>query len=314
MPQFWRKKIILAKTEVTYAVDPLPLAANGILAVDVTLSGMDGNDVARNLDLPFLGAQGTVPTALHQKLSFKVELAGSGIAGTAPKWGPLLRACACAQTIVATTSVTYNPVSDAHESVTFYIWIDSTLYAIPGSRGTVKLNLTTQAIPYLEFEFTGLYRVPAETARITPDLAGYVKPQVVSKANTPLFTLNGQALTMRDAMLDLGNAVEPRFLVGQGAGAESIIITQRQDVFTCRVEAVPVTTFNPYALAAAATQVPVVLTHGTVAGNRATLNIPRAQMQRPQGLENAQDIVEWPLRMEAVLGAAGNDQWTLVLT
>ena len=52
--------------------------------------------------------------------------------------------------------------------------------------------------------------------------------------------------------------------------------------------------------------------HGTTAGSIATLNVPAAQMQRPAGLENAQKIVEWPLRM-AALPVDGNDQWTLVL-
>ena len=53
--------------------------------------------------------------------------------------------------------------------------------------------------------------------------------------------------------------------------------------------------------------------HGTTAGGVATLNVPAAEMQRPAGLENAQKIVEWPLRMAAP-DVDGDDQWTLVLT
>ena len=90
----WRNKILLAKIETTYGVDAVPVAAtNGILATDVKLQPMEGTDVSRDLDLPYFGAQGTIPNELNAKLSFKVELAPSGSAGTVPGWGPLLRAC-----------------------------------------------------------------------------------------------------------------------------------------------------------------------------------------------------------------------------
>ena len=56
-----------------------------------------------------------------------------------------------------------------------------------------------------------------------------------------------------------------------------------------------------------------MLQQGTAAGLKATINVPRAQIQRPTGLENAQNIAEWPLRM-VPLPDTGNDQWTLVLT
>ncbi|MEL6587602.1 MAG: hypothetical protein AAFQ50_13230 [Pseudomonadota bacterium] len=165
MTQRWKNKIILAAVEATYGVDPAPAAANGILAVDVALSPMEGTERDRNLDTPYLGGTGMLPAELHQRLTFKVELVGSGTAGTVPGWGVLMRGCACAETIVADTSVTYNPISDNHESLTFYVWIDGTQYVLGGSRGTCTIGWTAQNIPYLEFTFTALYRRPAEVAR-----------------------------------------------------------------------------------------------------------------------------------------------------
>ena len=94
----WRSKILLAKIEAIYGTDAAPTgAANGILAVDVSFNPMQGSDVSRNLERPFLGAQGTVATELHAELSFKVELVGSGTPGTPPAWGVLLRACGVAE-------------------------------------------------------------------------------------------------------------------------------------------------------------------------------------------------------------------------
>ena len=43
------------------------------------------------------------------EVTFEVEMAGSGTAGTAPAFGPLLKACGNSETIVTDTSVTYAP-------------------------------------------------------------------------------------------------------------------------------------------------------------------------------------------------------------
>jgi hypothetical protein len=306
----WRSKTLLAKIETTYGVDAVPTAAlNAILATDVSITPMEGSDVSRNLETPFLGAQGTVPTELHAKLSYKVELSTSGALGVAPAWGPLLRACAVAEVIDAGVSVTYNPVSDDHESLTQYLWIGETRYALVGSRGNCMISVSAQGIPYLEFEFTGLFTQPSEIARVTPNLGAFMKPKVATNQNTPGFEIDSTEFVMRSFKLDLGNQVENRFLIG----SEGVLITDKSEGVEATVEALPLTTFNPFALAEAQTAVALDLIHGTGAGNVSTLNAPTAQIQRPQGLEDAQGIKEWPLRFVPV-PVVGNDQWTLTLT
>lgn len=310
MPVLWKNKIVLFKLETTYGTDPTPTgAADALLVVDVELTPMQGEDVSRNLDLPYFGHQGTIAAALHARLSFKVELAPSGTAGTAPAWGRLLRACGMAQTINAGTSVVYNPITDNPESGHFYIWVGGTRYRMPGARGNATFRIPAQGIPYIEFEFWGLFVPAAETARATPTLSAFQKPRVGSSANTPTFTVNAVPMVLREFSLNLGNAVEPRFLIG----SEAILITDRQSAAEATVEAVPVTTLNPYTLARDATDVAVAITHGTGAGNIATLALPAAQLQRPEGLENAQNIAEWPLRFN-VPPVTGNDEFTLTLT
>lgn len=310
----WPSKILLAKIESTYGVDPTPTGgANAILATSVVLSPMEGSDVNRDLETPYLGASGTIPTGLHSKITFKVELQGSGAAGTAPSWGPLARACALAETISAATSVTYNPITDSHESVAIYLWIDTMQFVLLGSRGTCQLKVSAQDIPYLEFEFTGLFAQPTEQTRVTPTLTGFQKPSVASKANTPTFTIDSTPLVMRSFGLNFGNVVENRFLIGSEIGSESVLITDKTEMIETTVEAVALSVFNPYALAADQSAIEVELIHGTAAGKIITINAPTAQIQRPKGLENSQNIVEWPLSF-VPLSAAGNDQWTMVLT
>jgi hypothetical protein len=306
----WRSKILLAKLETTYGVDAAPTGtADAVLAKDVVLTPMEGSDVDRDFERPFLGSDQTIPTDLHAKLAFRVELAPSGTPGVAPAWGTLLRACAVAQTIVASTSVTYNPVSEGHESATVHLMIGGTRFVMVGGRGNAKLNLGASGVPHIEFEFTGLFRQPSEQSRPTPVFTSWRQGQIATLANTPTFTIASTALVLRSLMLDLGNQIEPRFLIG----SEAILITDKADSVEMTVEAVALTTLNPFALAAAESTVALSLVHGTGAGRITTLAIPRLQVQRPQGLSNAQNIMEWPLR-GVPIPATGNDQWTLTLT
>jgi len=314
-PIRWKSKVILFKIEVTEGTDPVPTSgANAILATSVELTPMDGEDVSRNLELPYLGAQEMIPTGLRQTLKFNVELVPSGTAGTAPAWGPLLRACGVAETIVADTSVTYNPITANQESVASYFFIGATRFVALGSRGDVSMAYTAQGIPYLQFAFTGLYTAPAEHAPTTPTLTNFKKPTIATKANTPTFTVDGVALVMRDLTLALNNQIEPRLLVGR----EQILIVDRAESLKATVEAVPLTTYDPFARAKSAADgdadlVDVELIHGTVDGYITTLSLPTCQQKRPTGLSNNQNTVEWPLEF-VPLPSAGNDQWTLELT
>ena len=308
--RYWNKKVLLAKIETTYGTDPTPTgAANAILATNVRLSPMEGQDVARELERPFFGADATLPADLHTKLSFRVELAPSGTAGTAPGWAPLIRACGCAQTVSAGTSVTFNPITDNPESATIHFHYDGVRHRLRGSRGTFKIMVEASGIPYLEFEFWGLFEVATDVANPNPTLTAFQDPVVANAANTPVFTIDGVALVLRSFNFDAGAKIEPRFLIN----SESILLTGREEKVEARVEARLMSVFNPYSRAQTAARMPIVLQHGTAAGRRTTLNVPLAQIQRPGGVEQQQNIAEWPLSFVPQQNA-GNDQWTLVLT
>lgn len=309
MPIFWRDKILLAKIEVTEGTDPTPTGSDAILVKNVSYTPMEGNDLSRELELPYFGDQGTVPVELRATLSFEVELAPSGTAGTAPAWGKLLRACAVAETVDAGVSVTYNPITNNQESVAFYFWHGTTLQKMLGARGTATISMTAQGIPMIAFEFTSLYTAPVDQARATPDYAAWQRPQAVSTTNTPTVTIDSTSLVMRSLAMNLGNEVEPRFLVG----SSGILITGKSEQLEMTVEAVDLATFDPYAAAGNQDELAVEIVHGTGAGRITTLAMPRAQMQRPASPAINQNIVEWPLRLKPVPDT-GNDQWTLTLT
>lgn len=307
---FWTNKILLFKIEATYGVDANPTgAANAVLAQNVALKPMEGADVDRDLELPYFGAGGTIPTELMSELSFETEIEPSGIAGTAPAWGPVLRACAMAETVTPGTSVVYNPITFGQESATIYLHIDSALFKMKGARGTAKIEVNAQGVPKIKSTYRGLFVMPANAALPTADLSAWKDPKVASKANTPTFTIGGVALPMRSFMLDRGAKVEGDFLIGE----EEVLITEGNASVETTVKAPALTAFNPFQLAADQTSVAIQLVHGTTAGRRVTIDVPNAQMQRPQGVDNVKNRVNWPLRL-VPRPTDGNDDFTLTLT
>lgn len=176
----WRSKIILLKMEGAYATDPTPATGNGVLMTGVTFRPMEGTDVSRDLEQPFMGAQELIPVGVHCILTGRIELVPSGTAGVAPAWGPVMRVLGCSQTIVTDTSVTYVPISDNHESAYLYFWIGLTQHKVAGIRGNGVLRWNAQGIPYLEVTLMGLYAGVAEEARVLPTLTGFKRPRVVT--------------------------------------------------------------------------------------------------------------------------------------
>lgn len=309
-PIKWKSKIILSKPEVTYGTDPLPTgAANAILMTDVELKPMEGQDVSRNLERPYLGAQEEIPVGLYSTLTGSVELVGSGAAGTAPAWGPLLRSCGVAEVISAGVSVEYSPVTDNHESTANYLWIGPSLFKLAGSRGTADISVNAQGIPVAKITLMGLFTAPADVARVVPDLAAFQEPVVATKANTPTFTVGGQAMVLSQFGFSLGNDVQQRLLIGR----EEMLIVDKKEMISARVEALPLATYNPFTIAQARTPQPVELVHGTVPGKIVTISAPNCQLKRLTGIEQSQDIAEWPLQLTP-LPTDGDDQWTITLT
>ena len=305
----WRDKILAIKLESTYGTDSSPAGADAIYALDVELSPMEGQDKSRNLDRGYLGGQPTIPLDLHMTLKFKVEIAGSGTAGTVPGWSAALRSCGFAETITANTSVLYNPVSDNHDSVTIHLFIGATRYVLRGTRGTVTFRFNASDLPYFEFELTGLFTKPTEASRLTPNYSKFKKPEAVTDTNTPGFTIDSTDFVMRNFSLNAGNDVQPRFLVGE----EKIIIVDRSEQVEFQIVATALTTFDPFEKALSQASLDVQLIHGVGAGKIVTLDVPTMQMQRPTGLTEAQGIKEWPLR-GVPQPDSGNDQFTLTLT
>lgn len=264
MPRIFRKLAILHKIETGYGEvpAPAPAAADAIIGKNVQFTPIEGEEVSRDLLLPYMGNQGIILTGKHARLEFDCELAGSGDPGTAPKWGSLVRICGFAETLQADTSATYNIVETNVDSGSIYFEIDGVRHVLLGCRGNLSINVAPKAIPSIRFTITGLLGTITDQALTAVTQAGWQTPVEASSANTTM-ELHGWSSIAESLSIDLGNTVTPRFLIG----SESVIISDRRTTGQAVVEATSLATINWFQRAQARTRGELFLGHGTAPGN-----------------------------------------------
>ena len=99
MTESARNVLLLAKIESSYGVAPTPTAAaNAMLVANLQVMPFEAQVAQRQTVQPFQGGRQRIHWGLMSRCSFEVELAGAGAAATAPKWGPLIRACGFSET------------------------------------------------------------------------------------------------------------------------------------------------------------------------------------------------------------------------
>lgn len=125
MPLLTRRTAILAKTEAQYAEDALPDGTDAILIRNLTVTPIEADVVSRDLIRPYLGNSDQLLAQARVSMSFEVEMAGSGAAGTAPRFSSLLRACGMAETITA-APITGSSQAGAANSITLAVGASST--------------------------------------------------------------------------------------------------------------------------------------------------------------------------------------------
>jgi hypothetical protein len=300
--------VLLAKVETTYGTDAVPIGgANAILAANVKINPMMQDVVARKVIRPYLSNDGKIMGARHGELSFDVEIAGSGAAGTAPAWGTLLKGCAMSETITAGVSTLYAPVSSGEQSLTMYFNVNGLQYKMLGARGSFSMKFTQKAVPVMSFKFIGLYSPVTDTVLPTPTLTAFQKPLVVSPQNTTPVTVQGFAGAFSDISLDIANTNVYRPLVG----SESVVFTDRNPAGKLVMENVAIATKDFWTIVNNATVGAFSLTHGTTAGNKVIIGAPVVQLTAPT--ITSQDNIEMLDMAMDLQPNSGNDELTITV-
>ena len=272
-----RKAQIALKLETTEGTAVSLAAADADLYVYEVSFTPDIQTMPRN---PLRSTLTNLPHLIGKKgasISFKTELVGSGTAGTAPSLGDALLACGCSETVVASTSVTYAPDTDATEgdgtSASVGLFIDGKRFAMSGSRGTYTIEYKAGEPAFIVFTFTGVYGGVTDTAL----LSGITYPTPTPKVWLgETLTLGGVTLVADTLTFDAANTVTLRSDVTQAAGYLAAAITERVPTINVDPEEVLVATRDDWGKLAAGTASAVVATLTGSAGNIVTLNAPTA--------------------------------------
>ncbi len=311
MPKRQKLRSLLAKSEASYGTNPTPTgSANYIQVTELNIEPIVSDEVSRDLIRPYMGNYEVIPANTRVNVTFSVEMSGSGSAGTAPKYGAILKACALSETVVSSTSVTYAPVTTPTSSVTLFVNYDGVRHMVTGCRGTFSMNCEVNQIPTISFSLTGIFNAPTDSAAPSPTISNQASPLIFKNGSTSNFAIFGYAAALQSWSLDFNNEVIYRELVG---GTKEVIITDRKPAGTLVVEAVALSAHNFFTDYTGTSTGTNTWLHGTVAGNKVTVSCPQSDLGQPT-YEDSDGVQMLSLPYYATPTASANNEFSLVFT
>lgn len=305
-----RKRLILAKTETTYGTDSTPAGSDAVLVRSLDVTPLESDVVSRDLIRPYYGNSDQLLANARVRCSFEVELAGSGTAGTAPRYDALLKSCGMSATIVASTSVTYAPVSASFSSCTIVYNVDGVQHKLTGARGTVSMNCQLGQIPTLQFEMTGIYNAPTDTAAPAVTYSNQASPLIFKEGNTSAFQFFSYAGCLSSVSFNLANEIVYRELIGC---TKEVLITDRKPAGEVMIEAPTIATKDYFTAALGTATGNLTFLHGTTAGNRVTFTASQVDVTQPS-YSDQDGIAMLQLPYVALPTTAGNNEFSLAFT
>lgn len=267
----------------------------------------------RNLVDGSFSKHAAIPGTLAGEISFKVEVKGSGTAGTAPALGKLLKACGFGETIVALTSVTYAPKSLNADvpSLTLAIYRGGLRKQLRGCRGLVKYSAKSGEPGLLDFTFRGVYAAVADVATLTPTgVETTLPPALLSAA----LSVQGFSAFASAIAFDMGNVITVRQDVNKVEGVFSGRLTDRDPKGSLDPEEELVATHDWYGKWVSGALGQLTWKHGVTAGNICTITAPKCQYQNVQEGER-EGLATLGLDFGLVRSAAaGNDEISIAFT
>lgn len=315
MAKKWRRRYAVAKLESAYGQGSADMTDATILEV-VMLDGGNpyaGSTVERERMRDGLGAFEQVNVGPYVERQIRVPLAGQGTAGEAPAYGMLLRACGLSETIDTTTpgseTVTYQPVSDGHESCEIWWVEDGQTQHITGVRGTASITADSAGLPYIQFDLQGLYEKTAAGADASLATAAVqAKELPINKQNT-VANIDSHAACMSSLSLELGNEVTYRNLIN----CESVQITNRAVTGSTNIEAPDIATKDYFTAVEShngVTLVPVTITHGATAGNIVEIKGNKVQLASISPTDS-DGIMHYDIGLRFLPDGSADDDFTL---
>lgn len=304
-----RNVALLIKKHTSYDTDPVPAAANAILAQVSNAQPVATQFEERNTVKGFLGSSGSIQVAAWSTITVQFELAGSSAAGILPPWSVLLEACGMDAVATASTDVVFTPVSTGFEAVAIYYYLDGLLHKMLGAFGNPTFTANSRGIPVCSIDFTGLYSATADASIPgSIDYSAFQIPQAVNNTNTIDFTLHGASPVMDTFSLNFNNTVVYQNMVGE----ERVSITDRRMSANVSFKMTSVASKAWHNIVQSGVTGVLALEHGTVAGSTFNFDAPAVQLKDPS-YSDKDGVVMLNLGMD-LLPDDGNDELIITIT
>jgi hypothetical protein len=264
---------LMAKIETTKGTDSVPVVGTNDIRIRSGKISSTPEILERNNVKATMGPQAHLvsPKRLFT-LELEIELKPSGAAGTAVEYGPLLRACGLDETIVASTSVAYDPLTASHKSVSIYWYEDGLLHKLLGAVGKVSLDAQIGQVGIYKLTMMAPFLEP--TAVACPASASMVFQSAAPLIFNSADVINdGAAIKVGAFSFEDGNDLQHHY----ATGLSEIVIAGRKPKLKFTKDSI--STAAEWTALTAGTNVSFSATIGASAGNRLVLTAPIARRE-----------------------------------
>ena len=296
-------RLLLGKIEATKGTDPVPTKAADAIRVRTFDLSVDSAKIERQV---VKDTMGTLPHDIGKQmfnLSVEFELRGSGSLGVAPDWGVIAQCCGRSETIVASTSVTYDPATDANKGTTFYAYKDGLEFKLIGAVGKLTGTYTIGEHIICKAEIQAPYLAPTVVTLPTAATFQTTQPLEFSSASV---ANDGSVIKCGSLTFDDAANVAEHYTTGEHV----FEVSAMQPTVTISKDSVS-TVAEWAALTAVTTAVLSVAVNGG-AGNIVTLTAP--DMRRDSVQYNERDNRDILSVTHSCYESAGDDSLTIALT
>lgn len=306
MPLLSKKTVLAAKQESVAGTPESLSGTDAIYAKNVKIT--PEFEVIGREDDGSLGKRTAVIGGQKAKVSFEVELKGSGNGTVSPKWASVfLPACGMVEAN-GTWSTTSNVTN--MKPCTIAAYQDGRVEKLGGVCLNAAFEMESGKVGMVKFEGEGLWVPVADATLLTPE-ADTVKPPRITGAN---ITLGGATAPISKLSIDLGNKVVCREDETSSVGYTYAIIVDRDVKGKIDPEATLVATSDSYGTFRSGTEMSFSFAVGATAGNTITIAGPKAQYKAISDGERNQ-IITHDLELQFnKSAAAGNDELTIAFS
>jgi hypothetical protein len=207
--------LMLAKAEASYATWAAPAPATDASVIfGYTMTAIEGEDVRRQIERGFHGANPSRRTAKRQRHRFSQELTGAGTVDGVAHWAKFTRGCQFGAAVpVPATECGYPLIGVGDGGSLSLAGNKGNAFDLrgKGARGNMTISLVEKQLPSIAWEFMAVHQDEANIITASSPagvvLPVYPPPVEVSLINT-VVQLFGVTLGVRSFELNLGNKLE----------------------------------------------------------------------------------------------------------